>query len=131
MNTYPKINTLQQSKTYLQTPNSIAVQCLGETHFIHVDSITFLEGEGNYTFIHTNTGKKHLVSKTLKALSGHLQLSFIRVHKSHLVNSAYILECRESERILTMACGKQVSVSRRKIKEITGWLSTLDLPITA
>jgi two-component system LytT family response regulator len=125
------MNIRQPSKSYLAVPNTIAVQCLGETHFINIDSITFLEGEGNYTFIHTNTGKKHLVSKTLKALSEQLKLSFIRVHKSHLVNSDYITECRESERILKMACGKQVAVSRRKIKEITGWLSTIDFPVSA
>jgi two-component system LytT family response regulator len=122
--TYPAIAPRHQPESYFKTPNSIAVQTLGVTHFIVVDAITFLEGEGNYTFIHTHTGKRYLVSKTLKALSVHLQQNFIRVHKSHVVNVDYIKECHEGNRILKLTCGKQVAISRRKIKEITQLLST-------
>ena len=109
----------------------ISVQSMGRTIFLSPDAITFLEGEGNYTFIYTNTGKKYLVSKTLKSLSEHLKENFIRVHKSYVVNSDYVVERMEDDRMLRMSCGKEVVVSRRKIKEITGILDHANLRISA
>jgi len=109
----------------------VSVQTMGRTIFLSPDAITFMEGEGNYTFIYTNTGKKYLVSKTLKSLSEHLSANFIRVHKSYLVNSDYVVERMEDDRMLRMSCGKEVVVSRRKIKEISGFLDHTNLRISA
>ena len=109
----------------------ISVQSMGRTIFLSPDIITFMEGEGNYTFIYTATGKKYLVSKTLKSLAVNLNDNFIRVHKSYLVNTAYVVERFEDDRMLRMSCGKEVSVSRRKIKEITGILDHTNLRATA
>ena len=109
----------------------ISVQSMGRTIFLSPDAVTFMEGEGNYTFIYTNTGKKYLVSKTLKSLAENLNQNFIRVHKSYLVNSDYVVERMEDDRTLRMSCGKEVSVSRRKIKEIAGILDHTNLRISA
>jgi two-component system LytT family response regulator len=109
----------------------ISVQSMGRTIFLTPDIITFLEGEGNYTFIYTNAGKRFLVSKTLKSLAELLANNFIRVHKSYLVNSDYVVERMEDDRMLKMACGKEVIVSRRKIKEITGILDHTNRRISA
>jgi two-component system LytT family response regulator len=110
---------------------SISVQSMGRTIYLAPEVITFLEGEGNYTFIYTNTGKKYLVSKTLKSLAGQLNPNFMRVHKSYLVNSDYVVERLEDDRMLKLSCGKEVVVSRRKIKEITGLLDHTALRISA
>jgi two-component system LytT family response regulator len=109
----------------------VSVQSMGRTIFLSPDIITFMEGEGNYTFIYTSTGKKYLVSKTLKSLAMNLNANFIRVHKSYLVNTDYVVERVEDDRMLRMSCGKEVSVSRRKIKEITGILNHTNLMATA
>jgi two-component system LytT family response regulator len=42
-------------RTYNDSRSSISVQSMGRTIFLTPDTITFLEGEGNYTFIYTNT----------------------------------------------------------------------------
>ncbi|TDE18739.1 LytTR family transcriptional regulator [Dyadobacter psychrotolerans] len=104
---------------------------MGRTIFLSPDTITFMEGEGNYTFIYTANGKKYLVSKTLKSLACNLNENFLRVHKSYLVNTDYVVERIEDDRMLRMSCGKEVSVSRRKIKEITGILDHTNLRISA
>ncbi len=109
----------------------ISVQSMGRTIFLTPDIITFLEGEGNYTFIYTNAGKRYLVSKTLKSLAELLDSNFIRVHKSYLVNSNYVVERMEDDRMLRMSCGKEVIVSRRKIKEITSILDHNNMRISA
>ncbi|WP_051663868.1 LytR/AlgR family response regulator transcription factor [Dyadobacter crusticola] len=118
-------------RTYNENRNSISVQSMGRTIFLTPDVITFLEGEGNYTFIYTNTGKKYLVSKTLKSLAEQLNANFMRVHKSYLVNSDYIVERLEDDRMLKLSCGKEVAVSRRKIKEVSGILNHNSLRISA
>lgn len=110
---------------------NISVQSMGRTIFLTPDIITFLEGEGNYTFIYTNAGKRYLVSKTLKSLAEILASNFIRVHKSYLVNSDYVIERMEDDRMLKMSCGKEVIVSRRKIKEISGILNQTNRRISA
>jgi len=110
---------------------NISVQSMGRTIFLTPDIITFLEGEGNYTFIYTNAGKRFLVSKTLKSLAEILASNFIRVHKSYLVNSDYVVERMEDDRMLKMSCGKEVIVSRRKIKEISGILNHTNRRISA
>jgi len=122
--------TLSDNTSADRTVN-ISVQSMGRTIFLTPDIITFLEGEGNYTFIYTNAGKRYLVSKTLKSLAELLANNFIRVHKSYLVNSNYVVERMEDDRMLKMACGKEVIVSRRKIKEITGILDHTNLRISA
>lgn len=110
---------------------SVAVQYLGRTIVITSGQISFLEGEGNYTFIHTYSGSRYLVSKTLRILADNLSDNFIRVHKSYLVNSDFVIACNGNQRLLKMACGKEVSVSRRKIKEIAGMLIHCNLRISA
>lgn len=109
----------------------VSVQSMGRTIFLSPDMITFMEGEGNYTYIYTTSGKKYLVSKTLKSLAMNLNSDFVRVHKSYLVNTNYVIERIEEERVLKMSCGKEVSISRRKMKEITDILNHTNISATA
>jgi len=118
-------------KSFNDSKTSISVQSMGRTVFLTPDVIIFLEGEGNYTYIYTNTGKKYLVSRTLKSLAEQLNPNFMRVHKSYLVNVDYVVERLEDDRLLKLSCGKEVVVSRRKIKEITGFLDHSNLRISA
>jgi two-component system LytT family response regulator len=114
-----------------QAATFVSVQSVGRTIYLSPDSITLMEGEGNYTYIYTTTGKKYLVSKTLKSVAMNLNSNFLRVHKSYIVNTNYVAQHVEEERILIMSCGKEVSVSRRKTKEITGILDHADVKATA
>ena len=114
-------------RSYNDSRSYISVQSMGRTIFLTPDVITFLEGEGNYTFIYTNNGKKYLVSKTLKSLAEQLSAKFLRVHKSYLVNADYVVERLEDDRMLKLSCGKEVVVSRRKIKEVSGLLDHTNL----
>lgn len=105
----------------------VSVQSMGRTIFVSTDTITFMEGEGNYTYIYTINGKKYLVSKTLKSLAMNLNSNFIRVHKSYLINTNFVVERIEDDRMLRMSCGREINVSRRKIKEISYILNHTNL----
>ncbi len=65
-------------------PASILVYHMGRTVVVGTNRITFLEGDGNYTYVYTHTGAKYLICKTLKSLALKLDSRFIRVHKSFL-----------------------------------------------
>jgi two-component system LytT family response regulator len=111
--------------------SAISIQFMGRPITITPESIMFMEGEGNYTFIYTNTGKRYLVSRTLKSLSENLGSNFIRVHKSYVVNAHYVVEQMVHDRILKMAGGKEVMISRRKFREITGILDHSYMRVSA
>ena len=70
-------------KLVLKTQESIFV--------VEIDDIVHCEADKNYTFFYLNSGKKILVSRTLKdfetLLSNH---GFFRVQQSHLINLEYI-----------------------------------------
>jgi two-component system, LytTR family, response regulator len=121
------------SGKFIENPSNqeIAVHLLGQTLWLKPEDITCLEGEGNYTFIYTCMGKRYLVSKTLKNLTEHLDKSFLRVHKSYMINTDYIAERLEDDRLIRMACGKEVAVSRRKTKEISEILDSFETRIRA
>ncbi len=128
MKNFPSFTRPNSSeRSYNESRSYISVQSMGRTIFLTPDVITFLEGEGNYTFIYTNNGKKYLVSKTLKSLAEQLSAKFLRVHKSYLVNADYVVERLEDDRMLKLSCGKEVVVSRRKIKEVSGLLDHTNL----
>ncbi|MBE9461573.1 LytTR family transcriptional regulator [Dyadobacter sp. UP-52] len=104
---------------------------MGSSITVTTNTITFLQGSGNYTFIYTDSGKRYLVCKTMKLLSENLKQNFIRIHKSFLINSDLVLERIEDDRLLKMACGSEVTVSRRKNKQITKILNHSSLQISA
>ncbi len=111
--------------SYQRGAHRIALPYLNRTIFISVDDILYLQGEGNYTFLHTRDRKRYLVSKTLKEFEKTLDGAlFLRVHKSFIVNLAYVQRpVFSKERQVRMADGREVAISRRRMKDITQQLS--------
>lgn len=106
--------------TYLRGMQRIALPYSNRTIFISVDDITFLEGEGNYTYLCTRDRKRYIVSKTLKEFEKMLDGSlFLRIHKSHMVNLAYVQQGpANNDRQIRLTDGREVAISRRRMKEI-------------
>lgn len=88
---------------------------------IHIDKIIRLEGDCNYTVVHTQN-KKYVSSRTLKHFQGILDESyFVRVHKSHIVNMKHVrgLDVQSNSSTVAFDEGSNIEVSRRKLKEVT------------
>ena len=94
----------------------------GKTLVITGHDITHLEGEGNYTFVHTRYGNKYLVSKTIKTIQGNLSDSFLRVHKSFIINQDHVTSWPEPCSLL-LCCGKRIPVARRRFRQTEQLLS--------
>ncbi len=98
----------------------ISVTYLGRQIMIPTEDIICLEGDGNYTYIFTRTGRQYLLSKTLRHYADHLDNQvFVRIHKSYIINVAYLQDFdRQCGRTFTLTGGKEVTVSRRRYKEL-------------
>lgn len=109
----------------LRKPNAkefrLALASAEGTYFVSPAEVIRCEGDNNYSRFYFTTGKPFLVSRTLKEYDELLtDQGFIRVHKSHLVNKAYV-QRYDREGNLWMSDGSHVPVSRRnkdKIKEL-------------
>jgi len=62
----------------------------GKIHRIPADDILSISGAGDYVEIMYESGKVQLISATLTELEAQLPSFFIRVHRSHIVNTNYI-----------------------------------------
>lgn len=85
-------------------------------HIVDLKDIIRCQSEDCYTKFMLSNGKSIMVSKTLKHFDNTLQdSSFIRVHKTHLINIEYIKTyVRSDGGYLILRNGDKVPVSRRK-----------------
>ncbi len=94
---------------------------------VPVTSIEYLEASGNYSLIHFNDQRPLLVAVTLKRFSERLP-SFLRIHKSTLVNPAYIVDYHlkpTDDSFVSLPENRRLSVSRRQIKPLKPLLPEL------
>ncbi|MFT6336118.1 MAG: two-component system LytT family response regulator [Halioglobus sp.] len=76
--------------------HTLAIPTLEGAEFIEIDDIIHCKADANYCNIHISTGEKLVVSKPLKHFADLLtERGFIRVHQSHLINTAYIRSYRK------------------------------------
>ncbi len=120
-----QLHTGFQKLPYLQSVPASPVHRLivphkGRQIIIQAEDVTCLIGEGNYSFLYTKDGNKYLLSKTLKSLGMILDTNiFLRVHKSSIINVNYLKEISvDPDRYVKLKCGKEVSISRRKMQEV-------------
>ncbi|WP_435354001.1 LytR/AlgR family response regulator transcription factor [Emticicia sp. SJ17W-69] len=85
---------------------------------IPVEKIIRLEGDCNYTVVHTQNNQ-YVSSRTLKHFEDILDDNiFVRVHKSHIVNMLHIKDLQPACFEIKFEKGNPIEVSRRKLKEV-------------
>jgi two-component system LytT family response regulator len=95
----------------------------GEYRFM-VNDIVRCEADSNYTMLHLRGNRRFVASKTLGDIETMLADSeFLRVHKSHVVNTRHI-EHLTVEGNLYLSNGEKVPVSRRRMSEVKSHLRT-------
>lgn len=97
----------------------IAVPSAEGFYFFMVEDILRLEADRSYTHIHLVNKKPFIASKTLKHFEDMLEeFSFIRTHKSHLVNPIHITRLSNDNEFVLLSDGSRVEISRRKKDEV-------------
>jgi two-component system LytT family response regulator len=97
----------------------IALPVLNGMEFIEVNNIIKVQGENVYSIFFLMDGKKIVVSRTLKETEQLLsRWSFMRVHKSFVINLRYIKRYTKGEGgVVELSDGSEVEVSRRSKNE--------------
>ncbi|MCY7293031.1 MAG: LytTR family transcriptional regulator [Ferruginibacter sp.] len=96
--------------------NSIILTTYYGKESINFDKILRIEAISNYSKLYFTDGKTLVVSKVLQWFEGQLLGGqFIRVHRSHLINSVYISEYnKKGKQVIILKDNSFFTVSRRK-----------------
>ena len=110
------------SKT-LPADHKITIPIQNGFEVLKVKDILYCKADDNYTELFMVNDQKKLVSKTLKHIEQLLQDSgFARIHKSYLVNVAYIVSYKKGKGgTICLNNGKELSVSASKKNELLSY----------
>lgn len=91
---------------------------------IRIKDIVYCEADNTYTILHLTDSKKVMASRPLLDYESILHdASFVRIHKSYLINVQHLREYQKGEGgIAVMSNGKQLDVSRRKKEQFIGYV---------
>lgn len=99
---------------------------------IQYQNIVSIEGDSNYSIIHTLENQKLMIAKTLKEFEELLcddTHYFLRLHKSYIVNTQYIKSIQKKEPAsLTLINNQIVEIPQRRRLEILDILTSLNHP---
>ncbi|MEA3480075.1 MAG: LytTR family DNA-binding domain-containing protein [Bacteroidota bacterium] len=101
-------------------PLKIGLASQNKVDFVEISRITRCEADNNYTHVFLDKNEKMTISKTLKEFEELLKdHGFIRLHQSHLINSAHIQSYQKSDGgYIQMTDGSIVPISRARKNEI-------------
>lgn len=101
----------------------LEIRTTGGIQFINTGDIIRCEAERNYTTIFLTNGKKITLAKTLREFEESLPSpTFLRVHKTHLVNLSYA-EKIAAGNWLILTDGSKISVARRRKEDLLAALA--------
>ncbi len=95
----------------------IALPTMDGLEFVKKEAIKYLLSDGNYTYVHLNSGHYILCAKAIghfeEKLIGHKE--FFRIHQSHIVNLNHVTKyVKGNAGYVVMDDGKNLNVSRAK-----------------
>jgi DNA-binding LytR/AlgR family response regulator len=100
----------------LARPDALRLPFRAGRQWIDFQEIIRLEGEGNYTVCFFADGSRLLVALTLKRLLARIPAGlFVRLHRKHVVNRAFITGVRAAAHLVDLSNGDAVSISRRRV----------------
>ena len=92
-----------------------------EIHLLEIADVDYIKGSGIYTDIHMVDGTQFLHNKPLSSLQKVLPSSFLRIHKSYIVNLkrlSKILSHGQHRYECVLVGGETIPMSRAKYREI-------------
>jgi len=108
------MGSLQQVRAPSKS-NRLAIKADGRILFVDPAQIMFVHAEGNYVLFQQESGS-YLLRESFSVVAQKLkQFGFVRIHRSVIVNSAYVVEVQPwftGEYILKLRNGKEFSVTR-------------------
>ncbi|WP_052731079.1 LytR/AlgR family response regulator transcription factor [Spirosoma radiotolerans] len=100
------------------------IQLVGHSPAVLVQSITWLEGDANYTRVHFQDGSIKLITQSLHWFEKNLD--FVRVHRSAIINPSYVQEFSQKKGRsgwIRLADNTRIPVSRDRLEYTATQLS--------
>jgi DNA-binding LytR/AlgR family response regulator len=109
-----------------QQPSKLKLTGAGKTELLATDTISYCKAAGDYVEIHLNDQRQTLYSGSLKSLEEQLPSTFLKVHRSYLVNLDEVssITSNAGNGFLQLANEQQVPVSRRVLPKVRGVLNS-------
>jgi len=98
----------------------LVAKSVGRAVFIDVRDIEYMEAEDYYVLVHAR-GESHLVRESMRDLEQRLPRGFVRIHRSTLVNGAFVSELvteDDGEHIVVLRGGARLRASRGKREKL-------------
>jgi DNA-binding LytR/AlgR family response regulator len=102
-------------------PERVTIHNAGKTEIIAASDIIYCKGAGDYVEIVLSSGANHLHLAKLHELESELPQTFLRIHRSYIVNTNFVQSLtREANGVgaLTLNNGETVPVSRRILPNV-------------
>ena len=128
----PRIEPLSGLEAACRSPYRIAIKANGRILFLDPAEVVTVEAQGNYVRLRRMSGSDLLLRESLSTVAEKLlPYGFVRIHRSALINVAFIEEIRPwttGDFILRIKGGKEFHVSRTFKKNLHAiaplWLGT-------
>lgn len=111
-----------------KTPMKLDISIGGKTEFITTNNIAYCKAAGDYVELHMNNLDERLYSGTLKQLETVLPSTFVRVHRSYLVNLEEVVSLGDTQsqsNLLSLTNEQRVPVSRRLLPAVRESLKSM------
>lgn len=89
-------------KKYLDHQKHITIKNTDGHFFMQLETIEYIKSEINYCNIYRINQPPMLVSKTLKEIEKILPNPFVRIHKSYIVNTKFVLMLNTTQKIIKL-----------------------------
>ncbi|MCH4824218.1 LytTR family transcriptional regulator [Gramella lutea] len=100
-----------------QNVSKIAFPTMEGFELIHSNLILYCKAESNYCCVKRIDGITKMATKTLKYVEDILPSTFLRIHKSYVINLNFVVRYHKANKEVELTNGEKLPVSFRKEEE--------------
>ncbi|NVJ97490.1 MAG: LytTR family transcriptional regulator [Alphaproteobacteria bacterium] len=109
-----------------QVPSAVAVKTSGEVEMVQTEELVYCQGARDYVELVVTDGSRKLHGGSLTELEKSLPITFLRVHRSYIVNTRFVEKLERDASgsgTLSLSGGETIPVSRRIMPTVRKALS--------
>lgn len=117
------IKVQEQLQQQQQQRKLLVVKTTDQVLYLDCQQIEFIETLGDHKLLIHEINKQQTINSDLKDLEQRLPTNFLRIHKSFIINTDFLLEFNKKQKVVVLQNGITCPVSRRKVKTLENLLA--------
>ncbi len=117
------------TREILLSANILTVPTRKQLYCFSGRSILYFQSDLKYVEVFTENGQSERLFCKLSELEGRLKWIFLRIHKSYIVNTAYITRVDKARHTVCLSDGTELPISTPYYKPVTDYLNALEPPL--